>query len=145
MKPRIRCRFPKQETINHLENVFVCNLETYNGQEFAEAYASGLYKVNRLRVRRDGDLTIDELVIRKDIFTVFDGSNGNPVRNMLKNNSEKYESDERTYIDKDGDEIVSSYRLLLVAHSSVGLDSWVVLISLVKEIAELKFIKTARG
>ena len=64
---------------------------------------------------------------------------------MLKYISENYEGDERTYIDEDGVEIVSSYRLLLVAHTSSGFDSWVVLNSLVKEITELKIIKTARG
>ena len=64
---------------------------------------------------------------------------------MLKYISEKYEGDERTYIDKDGDEIVSSYRLLLVAHNSSGFDSWVALNSLIKDITDLKIIKTARG
>ena len=64
---------------------------------------------------------------------------------MLKYISENYEGDERTYIDKDGDELVSSYRILLVAHISSGFDSWVVLNSLVKEITDLKIIKTARG
>ena len=34
---RIRYRFPKHETIDQLENVFVFDLETYNDQEFAEA------------------------------------------------------------------------------------------------------------
>ena len=56
----------------------------------------------------------------------FYGSNGNPVENMLNYVSENYDGDERTYIDKDGDEIVSSYRLLMVAHNSSGFDSWVV-------------------
>ena len=65
--------------------------------------------------------------------------------NMLKYISENYEGYEGTYIDKDGDEIVSSYRLLLVAHNSSGFDSWVVLNSLIKEITDLKIIKTARG
>ena len=65
--------------------------------------------------------------------------------NMLKYISGNYEGDERTYIDKDGDEIVSSNRPLLVAHNSSGFDSWLVLNSLVKEITELKIIKTARG
>ena len=41
---------------------------------------------------------------------------------------------------KDGDEYVSSYRLFLVAHSSSGLDSWVVLNSLVKEKTKMKII-----
>ena len=65
--------------------------------------------------------------------------------NMLKDISENYEGDERTYIDKNGDEIVSSYRLLLVAHNSSGFDCWFVLNFLVKEITDLKIIKTARG
>ena len=101
--------------------------------------------MNRLRDRWDRDLTPDELVIERENFIVFDGSTGNSVMNMLKYFSEKYEGDERTYIDKNGDEIVSSYRLLLVAHNSSGYDSWVVLNSLVKEIIELKTSKTARA
>ena len=64
---------------------------------------------------------------------------------MLKYISEIYDGDERTYNDKDGDEVISSYRLLLVAHNSSGFDSWVVLISSVKDITEIKIIKTARG
>ena len=57
-------------------------------------------------------------MIEKENVTVFDGSNANPVMNMLKYTSENYQGDERTYFDKDGEEIVSSYRLLLVAHYS---------------------------
>ena len=68
-------------------------------------------------------------------MTVFDRFNANPVMNMLKYISENY----------DGDEILRSYRLLLVAHNSSGFDSWVVLNSLVKEITEIKIIKIARG
>ena len=59
--------------------------------------------------------------------------------------SESCKGDGRTYIDKNGDEIVSSYRLLLVAHNSSGFDSWVVLNSSVEKITEMKIIKTARG
>ena len=145
LKQIIRYRFPKHETIDQLKNVFVFDLETHNDQEFAEAYAAGLYNVNPLRDKWDRDLAPDEIVIEKENVTVFDASNGNPVINMLKYISKNYEGDERTYIDKDGDEIVSSYRLLLVAHNSCGFDSWVVLNSLVKEITDLKIIKTARG
>ena len=145
LKQRIRYRFPKHETIGQLENVFVFELKTHNDQEFAEPYAAGSYDVNRLRDRWYRDLTSDELPIEKQNVTVFDASNGNCVMNMLKYISENYKGDERTYIDKDGDEIVSSYRLLLVAHSSSGFDSWVVLNSLVKEITDLKIIRTARG
>ena len=64
--------------------------------------------------------------------------------NMPKHISKNNNGDERTYIDEDGDEIVSSYRLLLVAHNSSGFDSWVVLNSLIKDITDLKIIKTAR-
>ena len=113
--------------------MFVFHLETYNDQEFAEAFASGLYDVNRLRDRCDRDSTSDELVIERENVTVFDASNGNCVMDMLTNNSENYEGDERTYIDKDGDEIISPFRLLLVAQKSACFDSWVVLNSLVKK------------
>ena len=44
--------------------------------------------------------------------------------NMLKYISENYEGDERTYIDKEGDEIASSHRILLLAHNASGFDSW---------------------
>ena len=145
LKQRIRYRFPKYEKIDQLENVFVFDLETHNDQEFAETYAAGLYDVNRLRECWHRDLTGDELVIERKNVTVFDASNGNCIMNMLKYISENYDGDERTYIDKDGDEIVSSYRLLLVAHNSSGFDSWVVLNSLIKDITDLKIIKTARG
>ena len=84
-------------------------------------------------------------MIERENVTVFDASNGICVMNMLKHSSENYESDERTYIDKNGDEINSWYRLLLVALNSSGFDSWVILNSLVKEITESKFLKTARG
>ena len=145
LKQRIPYRFPKNETINQLENVFVFDLETHNDEEFAEAYAAGLYDVNRLHDKWDRDLTPDELIIERKNVTVFDASNGNCIMNMLKYISENYDGDERTYIDRDGDEIVSSYRLLLVAHSGSGFDSWVVLNSLTRNITDLKIIKTARG
>ena len=125
--------------------MFVFDLETHNDQEFAEAYAAGLYDVNRLTDCWYRDLNSDKLIIERKNVTVFDASNGNCIMSMLKYISENYDGDERTYIDKDGDEINSSYRLLLVAHNSSGFDSWVVLNSLVKEITDLKIIKTARG
>ena len=145
LKQRILYRFPKQEPKNQLENVFVFELETHNDQEFAEAYAVGLYGTNRLRDCWYRDLKRNELMIERKNVTVFDASNGNCIKNMLKSISENYDGDERTYIDKDGDEIISSYRLSLVAHNSSGFDSWVVPSSLVKEITDLKIIKTARG
>ena len=145
LKQRILYRFPKYEPINQLENVFVFDLETHNDKEFAEAYAAGLYDVNRLKDCWHRDLNSNELVIERKNVNVFDASNGNFIMNMLNYISENYDGDERTYIDKDGDEIISSYRLLLVAHNSSSFDSWVVLNSLVKDITNLKIIKTARG
>ena len=84
LKQRIRYRLPKHETIDQLENVFVFDLETHSDQEFADAYAAGLYDVNRLRDNWDRDLTPDELVIERKHVTVFDASNGNCVMDMLK-------------------------------------------------------------
>ena len=57
------------------------------------------------------------MIERKNV-TVFDASNGNCIMNMLEYISKNYDGDERIYIDKDGDEIISSCRLLLVAHNS---------------------------
>ena len=145
LKQRIRYRFPKYEPIDQLKNVFVFDLETHNDQEFAAAYAAGLYDVNRLRECWYRNLNTNELIIERKNVTVFDASNGNCIMDLLKYISENYDGDERTYIDTDGDEIISSYRLLLVAHNSSGFDSWVVLNSLIKEITDLKIIKTARG
>ena len=84
LKQRFLYRFAKHETIDQLENVFVFDLETHNDQEFAEAYAAGLYNVNRLRDKWDRDLASDEIIIEKENVTVFDASNGNCVMNMLK-------------------------------------------------------------
>ena len=118
--------------------MFVFDLETYNDQEFAEAYAAGLYDVIRLRDRWDRDSTSDDIVTEKDNAIVFDGSNGNPVTNMLKHFSEIYEGGEGTYIDEVAVEMVCSCRLFLIAHIAIGVDSWVVLNSLVREITEIK-------
>ena len=100
--------------------------------------------MNRLRDRWDRDLTADETVTEKGNVAVFDGSNPNPVTKMLKYLSENYEGDRRTYNDKDGDEINSSYRLLLVAHNASGFHRWVVLNFLNKERTVIRIIKTAR-
>ena len=64
---------------------------------------------------------------------------------MLKFISTNYDVDERIYIEKEGDEIVNSNRLLCVAHNSRGFDCWVVLNSLIEDITDLKNMNTARG
>ena len=70
LKQRIRYRFHKHETIDQFKNVFVFDLETHNDQEFAEAYATGLYNVNRLGDMWDRDLAPDEIIIEKENATV---------------------------------------------------------------------------
>ena len=97
--------------------MFVFDFETYKDQEFAEAYAAGLFDVNRLRDRWDTDLTCDEIEIERKLVISFDKSCRNPLVKTLKFNLENYEGNSRTYIDKDWDETVSSYRRLLVAHN----------------------------
>ena len=144
LKQKISDRFTKHETIGQLDKVFVFELGTYNDQQSAAAYAAGLNDVNRMRDRWNRDLTPHEIVTEKNNAIVFDGSNANPVMTMLKNFAENYEGNESTYIDKDGDEIISSYRILLVANKASDFDSWVVLNSLVEEITKLKIVKTAR-
>ena len=64
---------------------------------------------------------------------------------MLKYISENYEGDARIYIDKDGDEVVSSYKISLLAHNSSSFGSWAILNSFDKEITDLKKIEPARG
>ena len=54
--------------------------------------------------------------------------------NMPKYNSANWDRDKKKYIDKDGDEIVSSCRFLLVAHTAIGFDRWVVVNSSVEKI-----------
>ena len=125
--------------------MFVFALESYNDQEIAEAYAAGLYDVNRIRDRCDGNLSVQEIETKRKNIIVFDKSCGNPIMNMLECISENREEDGRTDIDKDGDEIVSSYRLLLVAHNSSGFKNWVVLTCFFKELTESKIIKTTKG
>ena len=90
----IRYRFPKHETIYQLENMFVSDSETYNGQEIAEAHAAGLYDVNCLRDRWDRVLSPEQIEIERKSVIVFDKSCGNPVMNMLKFTSENYEGGE---------------------------------------------------
>ena len=101
--------------------------------------------MNRLRGKRYQNLPPKELQTKRKHDFVSDKSCGNPIMKMFEKISENYEGDEKTLIDKDGDEIVSSCRLLLVAHNSTGLDSWVVLYYLFKKITHLKIKKTARG
>ena len=48
---RLRYKFSKHDKIDQAENVFAFGFETYNDKEFGEAYAAGLYDVNRLRDR----------------------------------------------------------------------------------------------
>ena len=96
MSQRVRYRFLKYETIDQLENVFVFDLETYNGQEVPEAFAAGLHDVNRLEDRWDRSLTREEMEIERKYVIVFVKSCENCLMEMLKFVSENYEDHERT-------------------------------------------------
>ena len=73
LKQRSRYRFPKHETIDQLENVFVFDLETYNDQEFADSYAAGIYDVSCLQNKWNRDLTYNELETgRKNVTILMD-------------------------------------------------------------------------
>ena len=89
--------------------------------------------MNRLRDCWDRDLTCKEIEIERERVIVSKKSCGNPVMKMLKQNSENYEGDEGTYIEKDGIEIVSSYRHLMVAHNASGFAGQIEFNSLVEE------------
>ena len=69
-----------------------------------KAYAASLYVVNRFRHRYDRNITPEEIEIERKHNFVLHKSCGNPVENMPKYILEYYEGDEKTYINKDGEE-----------------------------------------
>ena len=101
--------------------------------------------MNRLRARWYQDLTRERIEMERENVIVLDKSCGNPVMNMPQNILKNYEGDERTYIDRERDEMVSSYKILLLANKASGFYSWVVFNSLDKEVEHLKIIRTVRG
>ena len=65
--------------------VFAFDLETCNveNQLYCEAYAAGVYHLNRLYECFNGDLTEKELQIERENVHVFDPENNNPVLDMI--------------------------------------------------------------
>ena len=86
--------------------------------------------MNQLRDNWDRDITPEEKQTERKCTFDFDKPSGNPVMNIPKYISESFEGDERTYMDKEGHEIVSSFMILFLAQNASGFDSWVVLKSL---------------
>ena len=84
------------------------------------------------------DITVQKIETERQNFLIFDRPFENFLMNMPKYFSENYGGDGRTFIDKEGNEKVSSYRLLLAAHNSSAFDSWVVLNALAREITDIK-------
>ena len=123
LNQRIRNIFPKHGTVNHLENVFVIDLETKNEQELAKAYAAGFFDVYLSQDRWDRDLIPEKIQSQRVSVNDFHISCGNPVMKMPKYFPENYEGDERTYIHNEGDGIFSWYMSLLLAHNASGFDS----------------------
>ena len=64
---------------------FVFDLETCNAenQQYCKPYAAGVYQLNRLYERFNGDLTDKELQIEREHVDVFDRENSNPFMNMI--------------------------------------------------------------
>ena len=118
--------FPKADELDQLKNVFVFNLQTYNGQKYAKAYASGLFDVRSFCQVRNRHLT-GKIDAENEKVVVFGTSDGNPVKNMNKYVSKNYEEHEKKYTDGDVDEKFSLYRLYILAHNASGFDDWVVL------------------
>ena len=65
--------------------VFAFDLETCNieNQLYCEAYAAGVYHLNRLYECFKGDLTEKELEIERENVNVFDRRNNNLVLDMI--------------------------------------------------------------
>ena len=82
---------------------------------------------------------------RERKLIVFDKSKENPVINIIEYFLVNYERDENTNIDRNGDDRITSYRLLILAHNASGFDIWVILNSLLREKTGLKIIKMGKG
>ena len=108
-------------------------------------YTEGFYDVKKLREMWKRDLTPDERETEKENIIVFDQSNGNPFMKRPKIFSENNEGVEKNFFDEDGAEVIGSYSLSYAEHYDSVYDIWVVLNSLVKEMTNLKIIKTALG
>ena len=80
----------------------------------------------------DTNLSPEGIESERENAFVFYKSGANPMMKKLKYVSVKYEGDERTQFNKEGDEKDSSYRILLLARIATNFDSWVVLNSLDK-------------
>ena len=107
---------------SHLTNFITYDLETHNTDR-ARPYVFCFYRLSKLAVRYNRDLTPSELEkCRKDTIA-FDGDNRfeKALDFCLKLKGEEYK-------DKKGK--VLEYNLQLHAHNGSGLDTWIVLINL---------------
>ena len=103
--------------------------------------------MNRLREWWNREETPEEIEIEREKAIVFDNEAETLSKKCLKlskknarerERERERERDERTYIDKEGDEIVSSYRIFLLAQNACGFNSGVALKPLDKETTEKK-------
>ena len=92
---RFHYRFPKHESMDQLEKVFVIDLETYNAAKTAEAYAVVLYNANRLPDTWNKNLTPKEVETERDNVVVFDKSGRKVLMHMIKSIWENYQGAER--------------------------------------------------
>ena len=89
-------------------------------------------------------MTPEEIETGGENVFVSDKSGGNHITNMPENISKNSKGDEKSYLDKEGDEIVTSCKILFLSHNDIDFDSWLVLNLLENEIRDFKFIRTAR-
>ena len=67
--------------------------------------------MNHLRGRWDQDLSRGEIETEKEHDFGIDKTCRNLVMNMLKITLEFYDGGERAYVDKEGDELVNTYKI----------------------------------
>ena len=84
--------------------VFAFDLETCNvkNQLIFEAYAAGVYQLNRLYECFNGDLTEKELQNERENVHVFDREHNNPVLDMIIYVINNYKGTPKTITNKHG-------------------------------------------
>ena len=86
LKQVVEYKFPISDAKDCLFAVFSFDLENVNVpyQEFCETYAAGGYHLDRSKECYNGDLTEEELEIKRQHVHIFDRANNNPVPDMIK-------------------------------------------------------------
>ena len=102
--------------------VFAFDLETciVENQLYCEAYAAGVYHLNRLFECFNGDLTEKKLEIERQNVHVFDRENNNIILDMINYVIDNYKGKPKKLTDKHGKNLTSSYKCQFVGHNAIG-------------------------